>query len=238
MIFTNPQPITYTNEVKHRGVLDRHLAPDLLARNRPGVRFQLCLLSRMRSGRRLLDFGCGAGALVHEAIHIGWDAVGLDLNEGLVAAANRHWGFEALFSGTIDEFAAGGHGLFDVIVSDQVFEHLQDPLGVGRTLVSLLRPGGVLYLDVPNARQPGEWSSRGSTLDPTSHWNHFTLETLADLMARLAFKVIYRSAAPSLVRLYHRLGLKNLCYPLGMLSKRVLPPIGTGVCVIGRKLNG
>jgi 2-polyprenyl-3-methyl-5-hydroxy-6-metoxy-1,4-benzoquinol methylase len=234
MIFTNPQPPNYVQQVAHRGVLARHLVPEFLERLRRTARFVLDLLQPLASGSRLLDFGCGEGVLVHEARRIGWNAIGLDLNQGLVHAANAHWGFAALLSGSLDEFLRSRPDPFDVIVTSQVFEHLQQPVEFGRQLVSLLKPSGLLYIDVPNVRQLGERLARGRTLDPTAHWNHFSLATLSTLVTRLGCNTVYASGAPSLIEYYHRARLGPLIYPLGRLSKRLLPGIGTGVCVVGR----
>jgi len=107
----------------------------------------------------------------------------------------------------------------------------------GRLLVRLLKAGGLLYVDVPNVNQPREWFQRGRTLDSTSHWCHFSTRTLGALMELLDCEVVFRSAAPGFAGLWNKLGFKNAAPRLGALCKRVLPPIGTGVCVIGRKLH-
>jgi len=234
MIFTNPQPTNYVQQVAHRGVLSRHLVPAFLERQRRTARLVLDLLQPLAPGSRLLDFGCGEGVLVHEARRLGWNAIGLDLNQGLVDAANAQWGFAALVPGSLDEFLRSRPDPFDVIVTSQVFEHLQQPVEVGRQLVSLLKPSGLLYIDVPNVQQLRERLARGRTLDPTAHWNHFSQATLSMLVARLGCTAIYSSGAPSLIEYYHRLGLGRLAYSLGRLSKRLLPGIGTGVCVISK----
>lgn len=41
------------------------------------------------SGRRLLDIGCGAGSNAVPLARIGWEVLGLDLSEPMLAAANR-----------------------------------------------------------------------------------------------------------------------------------------------------
>ena len=102
-------------------------------------------------------------------------------------------------------------------------------------MARLLKPGGVLLIDVPNVHQPQEWFSRGQTLDPTSHWCHFSTVTLRDLVRRAGLDELYCSAAPSLCGLYQRLGLGRWCYRLGAVTKSLLPPVGSGVCVIARK---
>ena len=126
---------------------------------------------------------------------------------------------------------------FDFILCNQVLEHIQKPVPIGHKLVSLLRPGGILLIDVPNANCLGERRDRGSTLDPTAHCNHFTLKTLSQYVGGLGCDVIYRSASPSLISLYRRVGLSRLANPVAALTKALLPPIGSGDCVIGRKTD-
>jgi 2-polyprenyl-3-methyl-5-hydroxy-6-metoxy-1,4-benzoquinol methylase len=237
MIYTNPQPTTYLDEVEHRGALDRHFRPEVLAAMQRQGRFLLQLLSSLTSGRRLLDFGCGAGGMVSAAVQEGWSVTGFDLNRGLAEAANRHWKFNAIKTGSLDQFYAEHAGQFDAIISYQVFEHIQTPVAAALEMVRLLKPGGVLLIDVPNVYQPQEWFSRGQTLDPTSHWCHFSTRTLSDLIKRVGLDEVYCSAAPSFCGLYYKLGLTKACYRLGALTKSILPPIGSGVCVIGRKAS-
>lgn len=235
MIYTNPQPTTYLDEVEHRGALERHFRPYVLETMARSGRFLLYLLSRFAPGRSLLDFGCGAGGMVQAALQEGWSAVGFDLNRGLVEAANRHWQFDVLKTTPLDRFYAEHARRFDAIISYQVFEHIQAPVEAGLQMVRLLKPGGVLLIDVPNVYQPQEWFSRGRTLDPTSHWCHFSTRTLSNMLDRVGLETVYCSAAPSFCEPYYQLGLTRLCYPLGAITKSVLPPIGSGVCVIGRK---
>lgn len=235
MIYTNPQPTTYLDEVEHRGALDRHFRPEMLAAMDRQGRFLLHLLERFTPGKKLLDFGCGAGGMVNAAQQAGWSVIGFDMNRGLVEAANRHWKFDLVKTGRLDEFYANHAGQFDAIISYQVFEHIQTPVEATCEMARLLKPGGVLLIDVPNVHQPQEWFSRGKTLDPTSHWCHFSTRTLGDLVKRAGLDEVYCSAAPSLCGLYQKLGLNQWCGQLGALTKSLLPPVGSGVCVIARK---
>ena len=235
MIYTNPQPLTYTTEVAERGVLDRHFSEGKIARHRRMASLVLSVLARYGQGRRVLDFGCGEGAFVAQARSEGWDAMGTDLNRGLVTRANTFWRFDALYPGSLEEFLAVTREPFDAVVTSQVFEHLQDPIHMGRQLRRLLKPRGLLYIDVPNAYQLKEWVKPGTTLDPTAHWNHFTLPTLRRLMSEMGFHVEMASGAPSLVNVYHRLRLGRFANTLGRLSRQLLPSIGSGVSCLGRR---
>ena len=235
MIFTNPQLISYQKQVENTGVLTRHLEAERLRTAGLQAHLQMRLIARFVRSGRLLDFGCGAGVLVNTAIEMGWDAVGLDMNRGLVSAANQHWGFDALESGSLEEFFAGDHRYFDAIVSNQVFEHLQDPVKVGTMLVDRLKPGGVFLIDVPYVNQPQELMSRGKTLDPTSHWCHFSRKTIKSLVRAIGAEVVYTSAAPAMIGTLGRFLPQDVAARVGSWSKRFLPPVGTGVCVIGQK---
>jgi 2-polyprenyl-3-methyl-5-hydroxy-6-metoxy-1,4-benzoquinol methylase len=195
----------------------------------------LSLVARYISGKKILDFGCGRGAFVATALKEGWDAKGYDLNVGIMEEANKFWKTDVFESGTFDSYAERYAGKFDAVVSLQVFEHLAHPQELGAQVLKLLKPGGVFLIDVPNVNQFGEFRSRGSTLDPTAHLCHFSIKTLSTLMEKLGCEVIYRSGAPSFFSIYNKLRLGSLAYGLGRLSKAILPSIGTGACVIGRK---
>lgn len=235
MVFTNPQFTGYEQEVENRGAFTRHFDSKVISEAIRQAKLQLGLIGRFAKLGSVLDFGCGAGAFVKVASDNGWDAKGIDLNRGLIEKANEHWGFSRLQSCALEGLIAPNNQEFDAIICNQVFEHLQKPLQLGKVLVSLLRPGGVILIDVPNVNQLGEWMRKGKTLDPTAHWCHFSTKTLTRLVVELGCDPVYVSAAPSFVSIYERLGLGGLSFRLGILTKALLPGIGTGVCVIGRK---
>jgi SAM-dependent methyltransferase len=234
LTFTNPQFVALEAHVEQRGVLDPHFAPSRVERKRRDAQFVLAMLSPLSPGRRVLDFGCGAGVFVAEALRAGWDAVGVDLNRRLAEAGNDRWDINSLHGGPLEEFCARGMPAFDAVVAYQVFERITRPLEIGAQLVRLIRPGGVLYVDVPHARQPREWLRPGATLDPTAHVNHFTYRSLRGFFERLGCTVIFSSAAPALLGLWRRAGLGVRAARLGAVAKRLLPPVGSGLTMVGR----
>jgi SAM-dependent methyltransferase len=83
-------------------------------------------------------------------------------------------------------------GSFDVITLWHVLEHVARPVPLLERLVSLLRPGGVLVVSVPNFRS---WQSRlfsGSWfhLDPPRHLVHFDRETLEECLRRAGLEIV------------------------------------------------
>lgn len=241
MVFTNPpappQEFLCLEEEKPENapeVLD--LSSSYVEASTHDSRFLLDLIQPYKQGNRLLDFGCGNGVLVKVAREGGWQAEGYDLQAWMVKEANVRWGFNALHSGSLEDFVFARRGAFDVVTAFQVFEHVLRPVDVGLQLLQLLEPGGIFVVDVPHLHQLGEWFRRGKTLHPTSQCNHFSVATASYFLQRLGCEVIYKSAAPSFVGVYRRVGLKALAAnKLGILTKKWLPSLGTGVCVIGRK---
>jgi cyclopropane-fatty-acyl-phospholipid synthase len=129
----------------------------------------ICRKLRLRPGERLLDVGCGWGALVrHAAERYGVDAVGITLSEAQATLARERIGeaslddrcrVEVLDYRELDEPSA-----YDKVVSVGMFEHVGDerlPEYFERAF-SLLRPGGA-FLNHGIARRPGAWSSRSPT---------------------------------------------------------------------------
>jgi 2-polyprenyl-3-methyl-5-hydroxy-6-metoxy-1,4-benzoquinol methylase len=94
---------------------------------------------------RLLDYGCGGGFLLRHARELGLDAVGFDIG----AQAQRVCKGQGLkVVGDPSELEPAS---FDAIVLHHVFEHVPDPRRTLHELSRLLAPGGMLFLEVPNA---------------------------------------------------------------------------------------
>jgi 2-polyprenyl-3-methyl-5-hydroxy-6-metoxy-1,4-benzoquinol methylase len=235
MIWTNPQQADYyTATVAELGTRDVDFVERAVLHSKRQARTHLALLKRLGAGHRLLDFGCGTGALVDEAVRFGFDAHGHDLNARVIQAGNRKWNFDRLHSEPLEPFLASTP-LWDVIIANQVFEHMQRPVEVGNLLKQGLAAGGMLLIDVPYVNQPGEWRQKGSTLDPTAHWSHFSLTSLRRLMQRIGLTVVFSSAAPAFTGIWERFTTRERAARIGATCRHLLPPIGTGACVVGRR---
>jgi len=107
------------------------------------------LATRSIAGRRpkLLDVGASSGVLVQQARARGWDAEGIEPSvEGRREARNRQ--IELLDSAA--ESLPFSAATFDVVHAHHVFEHLADPLRAAGEARRVLRPGGLLFVEVPN----------------------------------------------------------------------------------------
>lgn len=104
--------------------------------------------SRGDAPPRILMVGCGDGIELDVARGLGWAPEGYDVDPTTtieVAAARG----VPVHSGPFAELSLP-EASFDAVFMDQVLEHLKDPIPYLATSHRLLKPGGVLYLGLPN----------------------------------------------------------------------------------------
>jgi SAM-dependent methyltransferase len=105
-------------------------------------------VERLRTGGRLLDVGCGAGAFVETMQARGWSAVGLERDAGAAQAARARGLDVRTGQAPGYPFAPGS---FDVITLWDVLEHMEQPGVALRGIAAWLAPGGWLVLRTPDA---------------------------------------------------------------------------------------
>lgn len=117
------------------------------------------------TGRRVLDAGCGTGALSIEAARRGADVVGIDISPNLIDLARQRTPedlVERVHFEAGDMLGGGGHGQFDHIVAmdSLIHYHSDDMLSAVAGLQLQLRgntgPRGIATLRGDSAWQAGE----------------------------------------------------------------------------------
>ena len=179
-----------------------------------GFRSALARLHELTGGGRLVDVGIGSGLLLHLARQSGFVPLGVEISASAAESARREFGVEVL-EGSFEAIELPGP--VDVITLADVIEHTQDPLAFVRRAATNLRPGGVLFVAVPNhasvlfriadlvARLPvlGDLARR---LYVPNHYWYFSPKTLTRLLERADLEVCeVRQADPFLGR--YRLAL-------------------------------
>jgi SAM-dependent methyltransferase len=143
---------------------------------------RLRLIRRFTKSGQLLDAGCGEGKWLAFARDAGFDASGFDVSADAAVRAGLN-----VVVGPMG--AAPVQGPFDVITAWHSLEHTPNPLAALRWLNSLLKPGGLLVVEVPNcesddARHLGEsWDG----WQPPFHLWHFAPATLRRALAQTGF---------------------------------------------------
>lgn len=198
VVFRNPR---LPAPARLDGYRDRVCSPEqtaLVPRTQAHYRYlvrRLTALLPPGAGRRVLDFGCGAGGFLVEARREGLDAFGLELNRHLAAHVQQTYAVP-VHSGVISDPGFPPHR-FDLITSFEVFEHLLDPRGTLLELVRHLEPHGLLLIEVPNLHDTRERWRRGATMDD-SHLFYFGRRSLTALLhaCGLAVREVHEGLRP------------------------------------------
>lgn len=147
---------------------------------RKGIVDQLTQLAK-RPGR-LLDIGCNRGLLMESARREGWHPVGVELSSVAAERAREAFGLEIY----PDLEAVWELEPFDVVVAWHVLEHTLNPVAFLRQAAAMLKPAGILALQVPSFDFRAEWVERnlaGSLLCAVHNF-YFTATNIRAVLAR------------------------------------------------------
>jgi 2-polyprenyl-3-methyl-5-hydroxy-6-metoxy-1,4-benzoquinol methylase len=99
---------------------------------------------------KILDIGAGRGELLRAASEASWTAVGIEPSASFAEYAAKYSGAEIRREPL--EQCNFPDASFDVVVLSAVLEHVYNPDEIIKEIARILRPGGALFLDVPNER--------------------------------------------------------------------------------------
>src|SRR5205807_803790 len=165
------------------------------AGQRETARRALARIERHVTPGALLDVGAWVGYLVAEAAERGWTATGIEPSTFASGFARERVGVDVRTGGLFDtELPAGS---FDAVTMGDVIEHLVRPDAALRRAADLLRPGGVLWLALPDAgsRVARVMGRRWWSVIPT-HVQYFTRASAATLLRRCGYGVLEVGTAP------------------------------------------
>lgn len=103
--------------------------------------------------RRVLDFGCGVGRLLVPFAELAQEVVGIDVSQSMLAEAGRNCAERGLANVKLlrsDDALSGVEGLFDLVHSTIVFQHIEIARGrsIFARLLQHLAPGGMAALQL------------------------------------------------------------------------------------------
>jgi SAM-dependent methyltransferase len=139
----------------------------------------LKIVQRYVKPGRIIDIGCASGAFLELAQTAGWQVVGLEPSATLYEQAQTLLqGRGEILCKTLEQ-ANIGKSCFDVVTLWDVLEHIPNPVTFLQRCESLLKPGGHLFLNVPNleSKEARLLRSRWPLL-LAEHLNYFTPKSL------------------------------------------------------------
>jgi SAM-dependent methyltransferase len=172
------------------GGLDAGYDADPRARRHEAYRRLRFLRRYVRTGR-LLEVGSAVGYFLAAAKRGGFAVVGIEPAAELARTAGERFGVDVR-AGFVED-AELEPASVDAVCAWHVLEHIPDPLAVLRELHTVLKPGGILALEVPNAgsveaeRLGAAWPH----WDPAHHVGHYTPVALRTLIERAGYEVLH-----------------------------------------------
>ncbi|MDO5087353.1 MAG: methyltransferase domain-containing protein [Comamonadaceae bacterium] len=208
------------------------------------------LSAHLPPGARVLDLGCGSGAVGRYLARRGDGGVidGLTISADEAALAAPHYRrVEVANLDSAELTALFPPGQYDAIVCADVLEHTRHPERVLHACRALLAPGGRVLLSIPNAGycgliaelMAGEFRYRPEGLLDETHLRFFTRQTLMRFLAENGwaacsvetveralpdseFRVAFDALPPAVAR--HLLGLPDaLTYQFIVVARAAAP---------------
>ncbi|MBW1676053.1 MAG: methyltransferase domain-containing protein [Deltaproteobacteria bacterium] len=153
-------------------------------------------VGRIDAGERVLDIGCGIGALAYDvAIKAGAEVVGVDLNAYNIAQARERYAHPQVEYRVGDALQGLPDGFFDVVILSNVLEHLPERPAFLLRAQEVARPSRFLIRvplferdwRVPLKKELGvHWR-----LDPT-HETEYTLESFAEEITTAGLEITHQ----------------------------------------------
>ena len=199
LVFDNPRPSVeaieayYSQESQYDGWLRQ-----LDERSRLWTR-RLRKMRRHCNSGSLLDIGTGIGQFLSLARTEYSPVLGTEISSTAIEIANRLYGLNIL-KGDIEALQISQR--FDNVTAFHVLEHVHQPSHFLACCQRLLKPGGRLFVAVPNdlemlACRTGRWSLESVSFSmPEIHLSHFTTRSITGLLSRCGFQVIHVSLDP------------------------------------------
>jgi SAM-dependent methyltransferase len=154
----------------------------------------------------IVDVGCSFGVTLRSLQGRGFNNLyAIDPDRVAIRYLARHGipGRTGLATDSFPEFENG----FDLIILRHVLEHLECPLGAIDNVGKWLKPGGRIYIELPDLARYRECGPFPGYFFEFEHINHFSLLSLLNLMR--AFTLIQYESTPEIYPCLRALFEKN-----------------------------
>lgn len=148
-------------------------------------------------GKKWLEIGAGLGQLSYLAKKLGCEVSITEHDQDAIDFMQKEMGIESCYLGDLTDLSLPEE-YFDIVVMHHVLEHVTGLLGSLEKINSILKPGGLLFIGVPNLSSIGFQIYRGLSfltfqvpdiVDGIEHTFGFTPKTLRHALESAGFNV-------------------------------------------------
>jgi 2-polyprenyl-3-methyl-5-hydroxy-6-metoxy-1,4-benzoquinol methylase len=155
----------------------------------------------------MFEVGCATGFFMNLARQRGWQTEGIDISEYAIKKAQE----KGLTATTAALESYQNAKKFDVVVMQDLIEHVKDPVDVINRSKNLLAENGLLLFTTPDAGSlwARVWNKHWHAFVPPQHLFYFSAKNLSAILEKNGFKVIHAShhgkwfAIPYIIRLLY-----------------------------------
>ena len=211
LVYLNPRPRPqdigryYPRESYYTFQDQGRTAADVI---RPAHRRLAQQLTRGLGPGASFDVGCGDGSFMLALAQLGWQPAGIEYDGDTAARLRHKWELPVAAGDflTIDLPLRQ----YDLVSMLEALEHLHQPQTALRRAFDLLKPGGTLFVTVPNiaSLEYRLWGADWVALEPPIHLYHFSPSTLSRALHQAGFEVISIRHSASTAGLTRSLWLK------------------------------
>jgi len=150
----------------------------------------------------LLDVGSGLAVFPFRMKEVGWRVTALDPDERAAAHASENAGVKSVHADFL-QWEPQTEERFDVITLNKVLEHVEEPITMMMHARKWIRPGGFLYIEVPDVTAAQEGPGREEFF--IEHLHVFSKSSLGSVAQKAGW------GADSALQLQERSGKFSLC---------------------------
>lgn len=180
-----------------------------LMRRTASIRQRLEKYGAISADAKILEVGSGAHGLIFcfgKGLTVGIDPLAVDYKRLFPT-----WQASAQTIAAIGERLPFADSSFDVVLSDNVIDHAENPIAILKDIVRVLKPSGLLYFTV-NIHHPiysmasaahGLWNSLGIRYEISpfaDHTVHFTESRIKKALSDLPLKILHESSDVSKIK--------------------------------------
>jgi len=151
--------------------------------------FSTNIPSDLNQDLRILDIGCGTGETLNHLVQkTHATGYGIEPSESVARWASEKHGHTIIQKDFFDNQLPDNQ--FDLIVASAVMEHFLEPFQGLREIKRLIKPGGLLFIRVPDLERCDFHHSSTAKIFKVVHTYYFTKDTLSTLLSKAGFEIV------------------------------------------------